>query len=165
MLRIEELLKALGEARVRFVIIGGMAAVAQGSSRVTADLDLCYDRDPDNLERIAAALAPFRPRLRGEPEELPFTLDARTLRSGTNFSLSTSAGDVDLLGEVTGLGTFEEVFAYAEELDLFGHGLRVLRLEGLIRAKQAACRPKDLEQLPEPRSLLALRQRDQTDGP
>lgn len=165
MLGIEELLEALSKAQVRFVIIGGMAAVAQGSSWVTADLDLCYARDLDNLERLARALAPFRPRLRGAPEELPFALDTRTLRSGMNFTLSTAVGDVDLLGEVTGLGRFEDVLAFSEKLELFGHDVWVLNLEGLIQAKQATGRSKDLQQLPELRSLLALRQEEQNDAP
>jgi hypothetical protein len=103
-------------------------------------------------------------RLRGVPEELPFAFDAWTLRSGMNFTLSTSVSDLDLLGEVTGLGRFEDVLAFAEELNLFGQGVWVLGLEGLIQAKQAAGRPKDLQQLPELQSLLALRHEDQNDG-
>lgn len=160
MLKIEELLKALSRARTRFVIIGGMAAVAQGSSYVTADLDLCYERSPDNLERLAGALSPFAPRPRGLSPEIPFVFDVRTLREGTNFTLYTSAGDVDLLGEVTGLGSFGDVVAEAQQLDLFGYGVWVLGLEGLIKTKEAAGRPKDLQLLPELRGLLAIRRGD-----
>jgi hypothetical protein len=85
---------ALYGADVAFVIVGGMAAVAQGSSLLTADLDICYQRNPANYERISLALRQFNPRLRGAPSGLPFVLD----------SLVTDAGDLDLLGEVAGLG-------------------------------------------------------------
>ena len=99
-----ELLETLSRAEVRFVVICGVALVLRGSVRLTVDLDICYARDKANLDRLAAALAPLHPRLRGTPKELPFIWDAQTLRSGLNFTLKTDAGDVDVLGEVTGIG-------------------------------------------------------------
>ncbi|MGQ0655275.1 MAG: nucleotidyltransferase, partial [Betaproteobacteria bacterium] len=79
---------------MEFVVVGGVAMVLRGSSRVTVDLDVCYSRDVENLRRLAAALAPYRPRLRGAPPELPFQWDERTLASGLNFTLATDLGDV-----------------------------------------------------------------------
>jgi hypothetical protein len=108
---LERLLLALTEAGVEFVVIGGVAMVLRGSSRVTMDLDVCYARDRENLRRLASALAPFRPRLRGAPAELPFLCDERTLASGLNFTLATDLGDVDIMGEVPGVGGFREVEA------------------------------------------------------
>lgn len=104
MLQTERLLTALCEADVEFVVIGGMAAVAQGSAYVTADLDICYLRKSTNYERLSQALQPFKPRLRGAPDDLPFLLDAETLKAGMNFTLATAAGDLDLIGQVPGLG-------------------------------------------------------------
>jgi hypothetical protein len=94
------------------------------------DLDVCYARTEENFERIARALAPFRPWLRGAPRDLPFTLDARTLRNGLNFMLSTEIGDVDLLGELTGVGGYAALAPHAAEMELYGHMLRVISLEG-----------------------------------
>ena len=71
------LLRTLAEARVEFIIVGGAAATAHGSARLTQDLDVVYARERSNLERLAAALAPHEPYLRGAPEGLPFDLDAR----------------------------------------------------------------------------------------
>ena len=62
MLQAERLLTALCKADVAFVVIGGMAAVAQGSSYVTADLDICYQRQPSNYQRLSQALRPFKPQ-------------------------------------------------------------------------------------------------------
>ena len=144
-----ELLEALHAEGVRFVVIGGVAMVLRGSSRTTVDLDLCHERSKENLERLARAIAPFAPKLRGAPPELPFLWDAQTLRSGLNFTLTTKAGDLDLLGEVPGLGTYDAVAKHASELDLYGAPCLVLDLDGLELAKRAAGRVKDLLDLAE----------------
>lgn len=154
---VEKLLKQLHQYGVKYVLIGGMAAVAQGSSYLTADVDLCYSRDGDNLERLAKALASFHPTLRGAPPGLPFKLDAPTLRSGLNFTLSTDIGDLDLIGEVTGLGSYERVIESSEGLDIYGIPCHVLTLEGLMVSKKAAGRPKDLRLIPELEALLEIR--------
>jgi predicted nucleotidyltransferase len=144
-----ELIDSLVEKGVDFVIIGGVALVLHGSSRVTQDLDICYARDPQNLERLAAALLPFRPSLRGAPPGLPFTLDARTLHSGLNFTLTALPGDIDILGEVAGVGGYEQVAADAVLMEIYGHRVQVMSLSALERAKQAAGRLKDLADLDE----------------
>ncbi|HET8796612.1 MAG TPA: hypothetical protein VFO89_02930 [Thermoanaerobaculia bacterium] len=155
MTQFEVLLSALSTERVAFVIIGGIAATLHGSARLTNDLDLAYERSPGNIERLAAALSPFQPYLRGAPEGLPFRFDAETIRRGLNFTLRTSAGDVDLLGEVSGVGNFDTVERESIEAELFGSIYKVISLDALIRAKRAAGRPKDLEVIAE---LEALRE-------
>ncbi|MBZ0168108.1 hypothetical protein MELA_02349 [Candidatus Methylomirabilis lanthanidiphila] len=156
MVQTERLLGALCKADVAFVVIGGMAAVAQGSSYVTADLDICYQRQPRNYERLSRALQPFHPQLRGAPADLPFILDAATLKAGLNFTLTTDGGDLDLMGEVKGLGDYEAVRAHAEEVEIYGYPVLVLTLAGLIHSKQATGRPKDLRLIEELQALQAL---------
>jgi hypothetical protein len=150
-------LAALAEQQAEFVIIGGVALVASGSSRVTEDLDICYGRSKENIARVAKALAPFRPTLRGAPPELPFVLDAQSLRSGLNFTLSTTAGDLDLLGEVPGVGTFADVSKDAVEVELLGCRVHIMSLDALERSKRAAGRAKDLLDLAEIRELRKQR--------
>ena len=154
---VEKLLKALYDQGVEFVIIGGAAAVLHGSAYVTGDLDVCYSREKENLKKLAIALAPFNPSLRGAPRDLPFQLDESTLRSGLNFTLTTDLGDVDILGEVTGLGSYEKLLPFSEEMELYGMRCKVLTLEGLIKSKQAVRRAKDLRLLPELEALLEIR--------
>jgi predicted nucleotidyltransferase len=156
-LKVEDLLKELHKLDVEFVIIGGMAAVAHGSAYLTRDLDLCYSRKKENLDKLAQALARFHPSLRGAPSDLPFSLDAATFKSGLNFTLTTDLGDLDLLGEVAGLGGYAEVLSFSEELELYGIACRVLTLEGLIKSKKAAGRTKDLMLLPELEALIEIR--------
>jgi predicted nucleotidyltransferase len=148
---------ALLAQRVDFVIIGGVALVLHGSARVTRDLDLCYERSPRNLAAMERALAPFRPRLRGAPADLPFQLDAPTLQAGLNFTLETDAGEVDLLGEVTGVGGYAEVARDAVEIDLYGNRVRVMSLDTLERAKRATGRRRDLLDLAEIRLIRERR--------
>lgn len=143
------LIEALAGHRVDFVLIGGVAMVLHGSSRVTQDLDICYARDSANLERLAAALSPFHPTLRGAPPGLPFVLDARSLHSGLNFTLTAEPGDIDLLGEVPGVGGYAVVAEDAVPMEIYGHRILVMSLAALERAKRSAGRLKDLADLAE----------------
>jgi hypothetical protein len=149
-----KLLGVLADGEVEFVVIGAVALVVHGSARVTRDLDVCYSRAAENLERLSAALLPLAPALRGAPPGLWFTLDARTLQSGLNFTLTTTAGDIDLLGEVTGLGGYTTVRRLSAATPLYNRSIQVLSLDGLERAKRAAGRLKDLADLEE---ILELR--------
>lgn len=157
MVKFDLFFKLLTEHNVKYVVVGGLAASAQGSSYLTEDIDICYARDKENLLRLAEALQLLHPALRGAPAGLPFRLDFSTLRAGLNFTLTTDYGDIDLLGEVAGLGMYDEVVKFSEELEVFGVTCRVLTLEGLIVAKRVAGRAKDLRVLPELEALLELR--------
>lgn len=146
---VESPLRLLGEYKVNCVIVGGVAAAIHGSSILTNDLDVCYARDPANLGRLAEALESVHARLRNAPECLPFILDAETLKRGLNFTFTTDIGNVDLLGEVRGIGHYEDVVADSITVDLFGYRFAVIDIGKLIIAKRAAGRPKDLIALPE----------------
>jgi hypothetical protein len=149
------LLAALTRTQVPFIVVGGAAATAHGSARLTLDLDVVYDRAPESLDKLVSALAPFDPYLRGAPPGLPFRWDGATLRAGLNFTLTTTRGDIDLLGEIVGGGGFFELRKHAVPFRLFGLEILVLGLEKLIEVKRAAGRPKDMEAIAE---LMALRE-------
>jgi len=155
-LEVQSLLKAFHEASVDYVIVGGVALVLHGSAHVTTDLDICYSRAPENLERLAKALEALKPALRGAPAGLPFRLDARTLRAGQNFTLTTTAGDLDLLGELSGVGGYAEAVRRAVTLEVYGLPVKVLALDGLELSKRASGRPKDRVHLLEIAELKKL---------
>lgn len=129
----------------------------QGSAYLTEDLDFCYSRTRANMERVARAMAGFHPRLRNAPEGLPFRFDAETIARGMNFTLMTDLGAIDFLGEVLGLGNYEAVKAASDLMSLFGVSFRVLSIAGLIQAKHAAGRKRDLLVIPELQALLELK--------
>jgi hypothetical protein len=137
-------LQALARDKVKFVVIGAVACIARGSRYSTSDLDICHERSTDNLKRLTTALAPLHPRLRDLPPDLPSVFDISVLRNGTNFTFITDLGEIDLLGEVPGLGTFEDVSRDATEMDVHGVRCLVASRQALIRAKRAAGRDKDM---------------------
>jgi hypothetical protein len=143
------LLAALRAAHVDFLVIGGVAATIHGSARLTSDLDVVYARDAGNLKRLAKALQPLHPYPRGAPPGLPFTWDERTLRAGSNFTLATDLGDLDLFAEVTGGSRYEDLLPHTIEVVVFGQAIRALDVGTLIRTKRAAGRPKDFEAIAE----------------
>jgi hypothetical protein len=151
---IAQIVPALVAAKIDFILIGGKAAILHGSARVTYDTDIVYDRAKANLERLAKFFEPHAAYLRGAPPGLPFKLDLQTLRNGLNFTLTTGLGDIDLLGEVAGGGTYRDLLSHTIVVDAFSVKFKCIDLPTLIKLKRAAGRPKDLESLAELQSLL-----------
>ncbi len=155
------LIPSLVNGSVEFIIVGGAAATAHGSARLTEDLDIVYRRTKDNVTRLVQTLAPHNPYLRGAPPGLPFVWDESTLWRGLNFTLTTSLGAIDLLGEIAGGGSYENLLPDTERIQLFGAECLCLNLERLIQTKRAAGRPKDFEAIAELESILEERRRSQ----
>jgi predicted nucleotidyltransferase len=151
----DKLLPLLVDGGIEFILIGGVAGNVLGSARLTFDVDIVYNRSKANLEKISKLLKPLSPYLRGAPPGLPFKLDLPTLRNGLNFTLTTDLGDLDLLGEVVGGGTYLDLLPHTIEVEAFGVKFKCVDLPTLIRLKRAAGRPKDLESIAE---LEALRE-------
>jgi predicted nucleotidyltransferase len=159
------LLRALSESGVQFVLVGGVAATVHGSTRLTLDVDVVYDRSRDNLERLTLALTPYRPYLRGAPPGLPFRWDAQTLQQGLNFTLTTDLGALDLLGEITGGGGYADLLPHSIVIRVFGIECRCLGLDRLIEVKRAAGRPRDFEAIAELEAIREERERGSGPGP
>lgn len=159
MTHFESLIRRFVEAKADFILIGGMAATVHGSARLTRDIDFVYARDDANIERVVAALDGTKPYLRGAPPGLPFRFDVETVRRGLNFTLTCDFGDVDLLGEVTGGGTYSDLLPHSTLVEVLGIPCRCLDLPTLIRVKRAAGRPKDLDAIAELEALYSERER------
>lgn len=137
------LVEVLARHGVRYVLIGGLAAVSHGSSLVTVDLDVCYDRRKDNLERLAAALGELGATLRGAPQDLPFVLDVRTLAAGDTFTFATRLGPLDVFGTPESTSGYDDLMKRATRIDLGGHEVAVAAIDDLIAMKEHAGRDKD----------------------
>ena len=153
-MQFESAVQSLCDAGVDFVVIGGVSATFHGSVRVTYDLDICYSRATSNVTRLVAALAPFHPRPRGFPPGLPFIWDTATVGNAAILTLQTDLGEIDLLSEVAGIGSYSEVKDHSLVVSAFGRQVSTLDLQSLIDAKRATGRDKDLSALPELESLL-----------
>ena len=153
------MLQGLTEARVRFVVVGGVAAAAHGSAHVTNDLDVCYDTATANVTRLATLLAEWDAYPRGVEQGLPFFMDDRQFRTTPVMTLTTREGFIDVLDRVAGVGDYAKALEQSVEFEAFDVRFPTLDLPALIRAKRAAGRPKDMAQLPELEALVALRKK------
>lgn len=151
---LERLLRALAERNVEFIIVDGLAGTVHGAARPTYDLDVVYSRSPQNIDALVNALAPLKPYLRGAPPGLPFHWASATLKAGLNFTLTTTEGSIDLLGEVTGGGRYDELLPSTIEAEILGVRCRCVSLAKLIALKRAAGRPRDLDALAELEAIL-----------
>ncbi|HEX4123101.1 MAG TPA: hypothetical protein VHY37_00120 [Tepidisphaeraceae bacterium] len=157
---LEEICALLNAHHVSFILIGGQAEYLFGSPRVTYDVDVCYQRTPENLDRLAAALRQLDVSLRDAPPGLAFTIDARSLAFGSNFTLSTRFGSLDLIGYVEPIGTFDDLARSTTTLALGEQEVMVISLDDLIAIKRHIGRPKDKDSL---HQLLAIkRAREET---
>ena len=149
----------LVEADVEFVVIGGLAARAHGSVRITEDLDICYNPTAENVGRLAGTLRDWNPYLRNVDPGLPWTMDARAFRDTPVMTLITDHGAIDVMDRVDGVGDYAEVYAAAIPVASDRVTFRALDLPGLLKAKRATGRPKDRDQIPELEALMQLRRR------
>lgn len=150
------ILQGLESARVKFVVIGGLAAAAHGSRRVTDDVDICYDSSPPNVTRLTGLLVEWEAYPRGTERGLPFFMDERQFNVTPLMTLTTREGFLDVLDTVKGVGDYQKCLARSIEISGFDIRFRILDLPSLIDAKRAAGRPRDLDQIPELEALLAL---------
>jgi hypothetical protein len=156
-LRAEQIIAILERHQVRYLIIGGLAAVLHGSPIVTADADICPARDGENLQRLAAALKDLQARLRveREPKGVAFPFERAFLANVQVLNLTTPYGDLDLSYVPAGTSGYDDLVRNASNLIIGGCSVQVASLDDVIRSKEAADREKDRATLP----ILRLHQR------
>ena len=141
--QIDRLLGPLVTHGVDFVLIGGQAGIAHGSSYPSYDVDVLYNRGRNNVARLVRALEEIGVRLRGAPADLPFILDGKTIENGANFTFITPYGDFDVLADAAGMPSYDELKSAAIDREVFGHVVKVASIDHLIAMKRAAGRTKD----------------------
>ncbi|MDQ3572327.1 MAG: hypothetical protein M3383_05640 [Actinomycetota bacterium] len=139
----DSLLRLLNEHGVDYVVVGGLAALAHGSSLPTFDLDVAYARDPGNLERLARVLQHLDVKLTNAPADLPFQVDAATLANGSNFTFDTPHGRFDILGHTAGVSSYDDLRQRSERGNVDGIEAQIASIDHMIAMKRAANRPKD----------------------
>lgn len=139
------------------MLIGALAARLHGSPRLTADADIAPARDADNLDRLAAALRELDARVFTEsvPEGLPFDCSSRTLARADLWNFVTDAGRIDVAFVPAGTGGYEDLAKSAVRFEVFGTTIEVAGIEDIIRSKEAAGRPQDLQDVSVLREILA----------
>jgi predicted nucleotidyltransferase len=157
--RAADILGVLVSHGVDFVVVGGLAAVFHGSTRVTQDLDVCYSTEPANLEVLGRALIELQAKLFGIEEDMPFVPDAKTLQRTEILTLATKHGKLDVLRSPSGAPPYSELRENAELVEAEGLAIRVASPVDLIAMKQSAGRAKDLADIEELEAILDVRKR------
>jgi hypothetical protein len=144
------LLGTLHRHGVQFIVVGGIAAIAQGSPLPTEDLDVTPARSLENLERLARALVELDATLRvPHGPGVPFQIDARFLAEGQAWTFDTRLGSLELVVVPAGTNGYEDLDADAMDVALGEKVVvRVASLRDVIRMKEASGRAKDLAALP-----------------
>jgi hypothetical protein len=157
---LERIVEVFKRHDVEFLVLGGQAAVLHGSPLPTFDVDLAYRRASENLGRLVNALRELHPTLRGAPPDLPFKLDSQSLALGSNFTFNTDVGALDLLGWIEPLGTYDDLIARSECMEIEGVQVAVISLDDLIAIKRHINRPKDQMALLQLEAIKRLRDSD-----
>jgi hypothetical protein len=142
---------------VRYVVIGGVAAILHGAAHVTTDVDVVPQDARDNLERLSDALKEIHARIRvsGEPDGVPFDHSAESLARVRIWNLQTDIGDLDVTFEPSGTHGYDDLKRDAIVMRLRSGNVPVASLADVIRSKEAADRPRDRAVLPGLRALLS----------
>ena len=169
-LRASAIIEVLNRHGVRYVVIGAYAAIAQQAPiRATRDIDFTPDVSADNLERLSAALRTLGARIRtnGIPEGLPFDHDGQSLGASAVWNLICPDGEFDISFRPSGFETgYAELEANAHTVRVESIDVMVADVEDIIRSKEAAGRPKDLQVLPALyRFVRYKKERDRDAGP
>jgi hypothetical protein len=156
------MVQRLAASGAEFVLVGVYAAVAHGASVVTRDVDICCRFSPENLRRLAAALAEVHPKHRMTPQKLPLEIRDQNAGGMRNLYLETDLCALDCRSEIAGVGDFDEVMRQSIEIRTPAGNCRVLGLEALLRAKEAMGCPHDRITIVQ---LQAIKERLQASNP
>jgi len=152
----QALLMRLKDSGLEFVVIGGLCVVYHGVPVATFDLDICCPFGEENVQKIESAVKDLNPVHRLTANKLPLEQTRSSFKDLKNIYLQTDLGKLDCLGEVSGLGSYEQVFQQSILHTMSFGQFRMLNLDALIAAKIAAGREKDLDAV---RLLRAVKER------
>lgn len=147
-------IEIFAENKIKFVVVGEIVAFVYDLPHGSFAFEVCYARQSENVKLIIEALAPFNPFPRDSTKHSSFQWNEQILSDRKVTRLETDLGNVDLLGEVEGIGTYGKVEKESTVNRVFGLDVKILTIKGLLKAKKAAARPKDLLVIPELEALL-----------
>ena len=134
-----EIIATLNHHQVQYIVIGGFAATLHGCPEQTFDLDILYADSPDNRQRLLAALQ----SLNAQWDE---SLTESVLQRQPVFALNTRLGDLDILCELLGVGSYDDAIGHSQHVRLGDQKVPLLDLPTLIKSKEAAADPNPRKQ-------------------
>ena len=140
------IIEGLIKADVKFILVGGLAAVVQGAPVTTMDVDIVHSRSSENISKLLTFLSSI--------DAIYRRLDDKTIEpkgedfSGMGHSLfSTRLGPLDVLAFIEKGKTYEDLFEHTVAIEFRGHTIRVLDIKMLIELKRTSKDPKDKQRL------------------
>lgn len=163
----DALFDALSNAGVDFIVVGGLAATVRGSERVTKDIDIVYHTEAQNLRKLCAVINAYEPRILvlGKPEGEPVKLTPERLKRHPLLQLSTKLGHVDLLSNIAGFKSYSAIKKASEPVTIDGRSIPMLTRDGVIKAKRALKRPKDIDDIKQLEAIAELEAINQATQP
>jgi hypothetical protein len=141
------IIEGLIKAEVKFILVGGLAAVIQGAPVTTMDVDIVHSRSSENISKLFAFLKSIDATYRRPdnkiiaPKEEDF--------SGMGHALfTTSIGPLDVLAFIEERKTYQDLLKHTIEIEFRGHTIQVLDIKMLIELKRKSKDPKDKQRLP-----------------
>lgn len=144
---LSSILEELSKANVNFILVGGLAAVVQGAPITTMDVDIVYDRSPENIRRLLLFLKSIDAFYR-RPDDKMIVPEEDDFSTMGHKLFTTRLGPIDVLSFIEGNKTFEDIIEQTVEIEFRGHTLHVLDLKMLIELKRISKDPKDKQKLP-----------------
>jgi hypothetical protein len=136
------LLSELAASGAEFLLVGGLAAVAQGAPLTTQDVDIVHRRTAENVDRLLAFLSSISARYR-EQLGAPIPPSRQALLGPRHNLLMTDLGPLDVLGAIEGGRGYEELVPDAAVIPLGTHSIHVQRLATLADLKRGSTTEKD----------------------
>lgn len=138
------LLRGLDEHRVDYVVFGALAMLFYGFVRTTEDLDIVVASDQENLNRVAAWLMSLEAVLKLNPKRRFGPRERWGMRKGSNATVLTALGQIDVVQRIEGMPDWPELIAAAEIYEFEGRKIRVMNRATLIELKRRRSSAQDL---------------------
>ncbi len=148
-----DILVKLADAKVKFVVAGGVASLLHGVERLTLDIDMALEMSKENLNRFFIVVRDlnFQPRI---SVPLEFLLDPLQIKDAVEnknalvFTISDPKQPIKQIDVfLTEENSYSELIHGADYVDIWGRRINIASISKLIEMKRKASRPKDLSDI------------------
>jgi hypothetical protein len=141
------LLEGLVRADIKFILVGGLAAVVQGAPITTMDVDIVHERSPENITRLLAFLKSIG-AIHRRPDDKVIAPKDQDISGHGHALFTTRFGPLDVLAVIEEENTYEDLFEHTVEIAFRGHTIHVLDLKAMVKLKRISKDPRDRQRLP-----------------
>jgi len=145
-LDLSAILEGLLEAGIKFILVGGLAAVVQGAPVTTMDVDIVHNRSSENISKLIAFLKSIDATYR-RPDDKVIGPNEGDIAGMGHFLFTTQFGPLDVLAFIEQGKAYEDLLEHTVEIEFRDHIIRVLNLKTLVELKKTSRDAKDKQRL------------------